>query len=201
MNKWILPFSLILALGVSATHAAGDAAAGKTKSASCAACHGADGNSANPLWPKLAGQSPAYLTKQLKDFKSGARKDPTMTAMAAPLSDADITDIVAYFSTQKIAPASAAEAQVEFGQQIWRAGNPTTDVAACAACHGPTGMGIPSAMFPRLSYQHADYIAKQLKDFQAGTRSNDKNNMMGGVSHRMTAEEIKAVSQYAQGLH
>lgn len=200
MNKWLVSVSIVLAMVVVNAQAAGDAAAGKTKSATCLACHGADGNSANAVWPKLAGQHPNYIKKQLQEFKAGARKNDLMSPMAMPLSDQDMDDLAAYFSSQTQTPGTAAADSVELGGKIYRAGNASTDVAACMACHGPAGSGNPSAKFPRISGQHADYIEKTLKDFRSGGRANDNAKMMQNVVFRMTDKEIAAVAQYLQGL-
>ncbi len=200
MKMWLVPVSIVLAMAVTGVQAAGDAAAGKEKSAVCVACHGPDGNSPNPIWPKLAGQHPSYIVKQLQDFKAGKRKNDLMSPMAAPLSEEDVANLAAYFSSQTQKGGAAAADKVALGEKIYRAGNKQSGVAACMACHGPTGIGNAPAKFPRISGQHADYMAKALKDFRAGTRSNDLNGMMRGVAARMTDEEIEAVVQYAQGL-
>jgi len=200
MKKWLISLSVAAAMTSTAVNAAGDAAAGQQKSAVCAACHGMDGNSVNPLWPKLAGQHPSYIVKQLKEFKGGVRNDQTMAPMAMPLSDADMDDLAAYFSSQKQQGGEADPAQVELGEKIYRAGNPASGVAACAACHAPNGSGNPAANFPAISGQHAPYVEKALTDFRSGTRSNDVNKMMRGVAGSMTDTEIKAVAQYIQGL-
>jgi len=201
MNKWLVSISIVLALGAAGVQAAGDAAAGKAKSAVCMACHGADGNSpANPVWPKLAGQHPSYLIKQLSELKSGARKDQTMSPMAAPLSDQDAQDLAAYFSSQTQQPGTAAADKVAQGEHIYRAGNKASGVAACMACHGPTGIGNAPAKFPRIGGQHAPYVEKALKDFRSGVRSNDLNGMMRDVTAKMSDDEIAAVAQYVQGL-
>ncbi|HHJ19647.1 MAG TPA: cytochrome c4 [Gammaproteobacteria bacterium] len=181
--------------------AAGDPAAGKTKSQVCAGCHGGDGNSANPDWPKLAGQHPKYLVKQLMAFKSGDRKDPTMSAQAANLSEQDMKDLAAYFSSQKVKAGSADEASVALGEAVYRGGNSATGVAACIGCHGPRGTGNPAAKFPSLSGQHAKYTEKQLKAFQVSGRANDAGKMMRNTAVHMTEAEIKAVAQYISGLH
>jgi len=183
-----------------ASQAAGDAAAGQTKSVTCLACHGADGNSVNPIWPKLAGQHPEYILKQLADLKSGVRKDPLMSPMAAPLSDADMADLAAYFSSQKTAPGTAAPDQAKAGETLYRAGNAASGLTACIACHGPSGAGNGAANFPRLAGQHASYVDKALKDLRSGTRSNDPNRMMRDIAGKMTDAEIAAVAQYIQGL-
>ncbi|HHJ13748.1 MAG TPA: cytochrome c4 [Gammaproteobacteria bacterium] len=203
MNKWfVLAATISLAAGSASALAAGDAAAGQAKAAACAGCHGADGNSVNPIWPKLAGQHAKYIEKQLKDFKAGeTRKDATMAGMVAALGEQDMADIAAYFSGQKRTPGSADESQVELGEKIYRGGNPTTGVAACIGCHSPTGSGNPAANFPSISGQHAAYVEKQLKDFASGARKNDAGKMMRNIAARMTEEEIKAVASYVQGLH
>ncbi len=201
MNKWLVTASIALAFTVNFAQAAGNADEGKTKSAVCAGCHAADGNSGlNPLWPKLAGQHPQYIEKQLKDFKAGNRSDPLMSPMALPLSEQDMADLAAYFSSQTKKIGTAAANLVVKGEQIYRAGNPDTGVAACMACHGPAGSGNPQAVFPALNGQNAAYIEKALKDFRSGARTNDNAGMMQGVVARMTEDEMAAVAQYIQGL-
>lgn len=201
MNKWLVTPFIALAFALSAVQAAGTADEGQKKSAVCAGCHGADGNSGiNPVWPKLAGQHPQYLENQLKAFKGNERSDPLMSAMAAPLSEQDMADLAAYFSSQTRTGGTAAADQVSLGEKVYRAGNMETGVAACMACHGPSGAGNPEANFPSLAGQHAAYVEKVLKDFRTGTRSNDYNKMMQGVVARMTDKEITAVAAYIQGL-
>jgi len=200
MNKWLVCFSIALAMVTAGVQAAGDAAAGKTKSAVCMACHGADGNSPNPVWPKLAGQHTGYILTQLQHFKAGTRKNDLMSPMAVALSDQDMADLAAYFASQSQTAGTAAADQVETGERIYRAGNPSSKVAACMACHGPTGIGNAPANFPRISGQHAAYLEKALKDFRSGSRDNDLNKMMRGVAANMTDAEITAVAQYVQGL-
>lgn len=200
MNKWLISASIVLAFTASGVQAAGSADDGKAKSAVCAACHGVDGNSINPIWPSLAGQHPEYIQKQLSDFKGNKRSDPLMAPQAATLSDQDMADLAAYFSSQQKKGGSAAPDQVDAGEKLYRAGNTETGVAACMACHGPAGYGNPQANFPALAGQHADYTSKALKDFRAGNRANDPAKMMRGVAMAMTDEEIAAVSQYIQGL-
>jgi cytochrome c553 len=201
MKKWLVTASIALAFTVNFVQAAGNADEGKNKSAVCAGCHGADGNSGiNPLWPKLAGQHPQYIEKQLKDFKAGNRSDPLMSPMALPLSEQDMADLAAYFSSQSKTIGVAAADVVAAGEQIYRAGNAKTGVAACMACHGPAGSGNPLANFPALNGQNAEYLVKALKDFRAATRANDNAKMMQGVVARMTDQEMEAVAQYIQGL-
>jgi len=192
---------LWLVLVAPAQAANGNIAAGKEKAVVCAGCHGADGNGgADPLWPKLAGQDASYLAKQLTDFKSGARKDPIMSGMAAPLSAADIKNLAAYFASLKAKPGVAKNAELAMqGEKIYRGGNAKTGVSACMSCHGPSGHGIPPR-FPKVSGQNAPYTQKQLLAFKAGTRTND-GDIMTRIAFRMSEQEIKAVSEYMAGLH
>ncbi|MDB2705416.1 cytochrome c4 [Pseudomonadota bacterium] len=191
-------FSIVTA---TSTMAAGDASAGKGKSAMCAACHGVDGNSPSNLFPKLAGQGEAYLVKQLQEFKSGDRKNAVMAPMVAALSEQDMADLAAYYSSNKITPGAVSEELVEAGQQVFRAGNKETGLPACMACHGPTGAGVPAAKWPALAGQYGAYVEAQLKAFATGTRSNDTNSMMRDIAGKMTDDEMKAVSAYVAGLH
>lgn len=190
---------LVLVAPVQAAN--GTIAAGKEKAVVCAGCHGADGNGgADPLWPKLAGQDASYLAKQLTDFKSGARKDPIMSGMAAPLSAADTKNLAAYFASLKAKPGVAKNAELAMqGEKIYRGGNAKTGVSACMSCHGPSGHGIPP-LFPKVSGQNVPYTQKQLLAFKAGTRSND-GGIMTTIAFRMSEQEIKAVSEYMAGLH
>jgi cytochrome c553 len=181
--------------------AAGNATDGKAKSASCAACHGADGNSVNPGWPKLAGQGAQYIVKQLADFKANNRNDPLMSAQAVALSSQDMDDLAAFFSSQTGSQGAADEKLVAAGAKMYRAGNKKKGVAACVACHGPTGAGNPAAKFPKVSGQHAAYVEKALKDFRSGARANDMNKMMQLVAEKMSDAEIAAVASYISGLH
>lgn len=201
MNKTFFILAAMLAFTSSAAYAAGDAVAGETKSAACAACHNADGNSTNPEWPKIAGQHPKYAEKQLRDFKSGARKNEIMAGMVAPLSEQDMADLAAYFASMPRSGGFASEARVETGRKIYRGGNPQSGVPACMACHGPTGAGDPLGGIPSLTGQHARYTAMQLNAFRDGARSNDEKSMMRDVARWMTKEEIEAVSEYIAGLH
>lgn len=167
----------------------------------CAACHNADGNSVISANPRLAGQHPAYITKQLNNFKSGERNNPVMTAMVATLTADDMVQAGIYFGSQKPKGGNAKEnGPGSLGEKIYKGGNSATGVAACAACHGPTGSGIP-VQFPRIGGQHADYVMTQLKAFRSGERANDPNKVMRMVAARMTDQEIAAVADYIQGLH
>ncbi len=171
----------------------------------CAACHSADGNSVAPANPKIAGQFPAYLHKQLVNFKpangkKAERENPVMGGMVASLTPDDMKNLAAYYAGQKLKPGAAKDKDLAAaGQKLWRGGNAATGVPACAGCHGPDGAGIP-AQYPRLAGQYAEYIEAQLKLFQTGQRANDPNGMMRGVAARMTDREMKSVAEYAAGL-
>lgn len=201
MKKALMIALATLTLGASAVAwSAGDAAAGKTKAAVCAACHAADGNSVNPEWPKLAGQHETYILKQLQNFKNKERENVLMSPQAAVLSDQDMLDLAAYFSSQEAKPGVADMTKVELGEKIYRGGNIATGVAACAACHGPTGSGNPAAKFPSLQGQHATYTKLQLNMFRNGGRANDAGKMMRNIASKMSDVEIEAVSEYIAGL-
>ncbi|HEY5702572.1 MAG TPA: c-type cytochrome [Gammaproteobacteria bacterium] len=179
---------------------AGDPVAGREKSQTCAACHGVNGNSSNPVWPKLAGQHPSYIVKQLEDFKAGRRENAQMSPMATNLSKQDMEDLAAYYAIQKIRYGTTDPVLLDLGERIYRAGNIEHNVPACMACHGPTGLGNPAASYPALSGQHAAYIELQLNNFRENIRANDINQVMRKVVDRMSDDEIKAVSSYVQGL-
>jgi cytochrome c553 len=194
--------TLLLVTSTTVAMAQGDAAAGQAKAAACAACHGADGNSSNPEWPKIAGQHASYLTKQLADYKAGeGRSNPLMMGMVAGLSDQDIADLAAWFSAQTLAGGTADPQLIGQGERLYRGGNAETGVPACIGCHGPAGTGDPYGAIPALAGQHAPYTVTQLQSFHGGTRANDANAMMRGTVRRMTAEEMRAVAAYIQGLH
>ncbi len=186
---------------VGTAQAAGDAAAGQTKTAVCAACHSPDGNSVTPNFPKLAGQGERYLLKQLGEIKAGTRVIPEMTGLLNNFNDQDLADIAAYFSSQKAQGGQADPDLAAAGQEIYRSGDASKGLAACAACHGPAGAGIQSAGYPKIAGQHAAYIEISLAKFASGDRSNDPNGMMRGVAEKMSAQDIKAVAQYIQGLY
>ena len=170
----------------------------QTVNAVCAACHGADGNSVITLNPKLAGQHPEYLEKQLNEFKSGKRANAVMSGMAAALSAEEMKELAAYFSAKKLTLGQATKNGAgSLGEKIYRGGIAATNVPACAACHGPNGAGLPK-QFPRLGGQHADYTLAQLKAFRTGERANAP--MMMAISAKMTDAEMAAVADYIQGL-
>jgi cytochrome c553 len=178
--------------------AAGSVAKGEKLAGRCVGCHGVGGNSTNPEWPKLAGQNAGYIAKQLADFKSGARKNPLMSGQAAGLSSAQMADLGAYYAAQKVTVGAKNEALAKQGQNLYRGGNSKTGVAACMACHGPAGAGIPPR-YPSVSGQHAKYTAAQLRAFKRGARSND-NQIMSQIAFRMSHAEINAVAAYMEGL-
>jgi cytochrome c553 len=176
-----------------------DLNAGSNKfGAVCAACHGADGNSAIPANPKLAQQHPEYLVKQLTEFKNGKRPSPIMQPMAAQLSDADVRNVAYWAGSQKAKAGFAKDKElVSLGEKIYRGGILEKQVAACAGCHSPNGAGIP-AQFPRLAGQHADYTYTQLVNFQSGARKNSPQ--MADIATRLSDREMKAVADYIAGL-
>ncbi|UCV23556.1 MULTISPECIES: c-type cytochrome [Azonexaceae] len=187
-------------------HAKADPAKGKAIAESiCVACHGADGNSPASANPNLAGQVEEYIAKQLKNFKPvgdkpPVRNNPIMAGMAAPLSDDDIKNVAAWFSSQKQKPAAAKDqTQIALGQKIWRQGDFKKGVPACAGCHGPAGAGLP-AQYPRLAGQFQEYTEAQLKAFRVEERGNDPEKMMRMIAAKLSDAEIKAVAEYAAGL-
>ncbi len=198
-----------LTLASSFAFAGGDAAAGQGKTAMCAGCHGADGNSAAPNFPKLAGQNEKYLTKQLQDIKAGNRPVLEMTGMLNAFSDDDLSNIAAYYASKTIQMAGAKEENLDRGERVYRGGNIETGVPACTGCHSPAGQGNAPAGYPALGGQYAQYIAKQLRAFRTGAhdaenpaaRNNDGDTrVMRGVAAHMSDVEIEAVSNFIAGL-
>lgn len=176
---------------------AGDPVAGKEKSALCQGCHGEDGNSASPDFPKLAGQYAKYIQKQINDFKAGSRKDPMMTDMAAAItSNQDLLDISAYFASQKqmkgASPVSRKSAQERF----------MDDSNGCVTCHGVNGKGLaPNNPYaPVIGGQHKEYLVKQLKDFKSKARTNETSGMMAGIASSMNDAEIDEIASYISGM-
>ena len=181
----------------------GDATAGQAKSAVCGACHGMDGNSADPQYPKLAGQSEQYIARQLIDFKSAKRQNPIMMGMAAPLSEQDMHDLGAYFASKTALPGVADQALVEHGQTLFRQGDATRGIPACMACHSIDGRGNPGAMYPQLASQHAQYIEATLKAWHDGTTWGDdaRAQIMPAIAKQLNADDIAALASYIEGLH
>ena len=214
--KKLLSASLMV-LGVagasSLASAAGDAAKGESLAATCTACHGADGNSPTPMFPKIAGLGEKYIAKQLVDIQTKVRDIPEMTGLLDNMSAQDLNDLAAFFSSKTLQLSGAKEFTVQLnsgaevdalklGEQVYRAGNQETGVAACSGCHSPTGKGNAPAGFPKLGGQYADYVEKQLRAFRAGDRANDGEAMiMRLVAKNMSDAEIKAVANYISGLN
>src|SRR3990167_6273414 len=188
--------SLLLTLGITGlAQAAGDAAAGQGKVAMCGACHGADGNSMVPSFPKLAGQGERYLLKQMSDIKSGARPVVPMTGMLDNMSEQDLQDIAAYFASQKMSVGAADPALVASGEALFRGGKLDQGMPACTGCHSPAGS-------PQLGGQHGDYVALQLTNFREGVRTNDGDTkIMRAIAEKLSNKDIAALSSYIQGLH
>lgn len=205
MNKLFV--SLLLTMGVAGVANAaqpikGDAAAGQAKTAICGACHNPDGNSLAPNFPKLAGQGPRYLEKQLHDIKSGKRVVLEMTGMLEGFNDQDLADIAAYFASQKGSVGAADPQLVERGRSLFNGGDLEKGMPACIGCHSPNGAGIALAGFPHLGGQHSQYLTKQLTDFREGNRSNDGDAMtMRTIAAKLSNKDIEALSSYIQGLH
>jgi cytochrome c553 len=199
-----LALSMVLGGLALSSPALGDGSAeeGQAKAGPCVACHGVNGNSANPQWPSLAGQNGPYIIKQLKAFKAGDRQDPLMTPMATPLTDDDIQDLAAHFQAQTPTGLEAEPSKVAEGQRLYRGGDPVAGIAACTSCHGPNGRGMAAASFPSIRGQHATYVATQLKAYRSGARKTDQaqNQMMRNVANRLTDSQIDAVAAYVQGL-
>lgn len=201
MRKILAVAVLAAALGTNTVAwAEGSAEAGRGKSAVCAACHGPDGNSANPEWPSLAGQHASYIVAQLEAFAGGGRQNPLMSPIAEPLSEEDRQDLAAYYAAQTPAPREADQENLERGRKLYVGGDPERGITACIACHGPTGRGNPLASYPAVAGQHASYTAATLEQYASGARSSDPNQIMRSIAARMSAEDIRAVSNYLQGL-
>lgn len=207
MKKLLTLFVLSLSLSPVA-FAEGNPEAGKAKSATCAACHGSDGNSMIAMNPKIAGQHAKYLEKQLKEFRLASqtggkegRNNAVMNGMSAALSDQDIEDLAAYFASQEGKDGKTSEEYVAAGQQLYRGGDAERGITACIACHGPKGNGTSLSGFPDISGQHAEYTASQLKMFRDGKRANDANGMMRDIAKKLTDKDIEILSNYVAGLH
>lgn len=209
MKKIALVAGLALGLAQTAVGAVkpeGDASAGKAQVAVCGACHGADGNSAAPF-PKLAGQGEKYLYKQMQDVRDGARVIPTMMGQLDNKSDQDLADIAAFYASQNATGGQTDPELLALGQKVYRAGVAERNVAACAACHSPTGAGNAPAGYPSLSGQHAQYIADQLRAYRKGNedpagRTNDGDTrIMRSTAAGLTDMEIEALASYVSGLN
>ncbi len=193
-------FVLVLSGLMPVAATAADIEAGKAKSAVCAACHGADGNSVNGAWPSLAGQHASYIYKQLKDYKDGRRNNATMAGMVAILNDDDMKNLAAYYESQELKPIAFDGELIEAGEAIYRGGIVTANVPACIACHGPDGGGNGPATWPSLKGQHPEYTLLQLQAFRGEMRANDSGRMMRNAVARMSDREMQAVAAYIAGL-
>jgi cytochrome c553 len=211
MKKIVILFSIFMGwaqTGFTADAAlVGDAATGKSQVVACGACHGPDGNSAVPTFPKLAGQGEPYLLKQLKDIRDGARPVPTMAGQLDGKSNQQLADIAAYYASQTRSGGQTNPDLLALGEKVYRSGIPDRHVAACTACHSPTGNGNAPAGFPSLGGQHADYISAQLIAYRKGYendtgRTNDGDTkIMRTTAFGLSDMEIEAVSSYASGLY
>jgi len=198
MKKIIgLAITILFSTNVSA----GDPAKGQAATGVCAGCHAVDGNSVIPANPKLAGQNEKYLIKQLKDFKTQARKNDAMLSMANMLDDQAIEDVAAFYASQKVQHAAVEKKYIEVAQKLYRGGDADRDIAACIACHGAKGEGMAAAGFPAISGQQPEYTMTTLKAFRSGARDNDANEVMRDITAKMSDEQIEALAFYLAGLH
>jgi len=179
---------------------AGNTATGATKAVVCQACHGANGNSANPEWPSLAGLGADYIAEQLQNFKDGKRNNPVMAPNAASLSPADMADLGAYFDSLVNTGLEADPSYWQAGEKLYRGGDKDRGIPACMACHGPTGRGNEPAKFPALRGQQSVYVVKQLNDYASGARATGPDAIMPTIAKRLSADDIRNVSSYVQGL-
>jgi cytochrome c553 len=180
----------------------GDADAGQAKSITCGACHGADGNSVNPVWPSIAGQHATYLVESLQAFKNGTRSEPLMLGQVMMLNDDDMKNLAVYYSGMPAAAKSVSDpAVVDRGERIYRGGNRENATSACIACHGPTGLGSPAAGVPAVKGQYAVYAAMQLRAYASGARTSDgSTRVMRDIAAKLSEEDIVALASYMQGL-
>ncbi|MGH8221210.1 MAG: c-type cytochrome [Steroidobacteraceae bacterium] len=187
----------------------GTAQAGAAKIATCTACHGPNGNSTNPMWPRLAGQNAVYTDEQLHLFKAGVRTNPVMMPMATMLSDKDIDNIAVYYENQTPAGGEADPSYWKAGEQLYKNGDPAHGIPACIACHGPVGRGNLASGYPALRAQHAEYVIKQLQDFASGARyagaganklHSRNGEMMATIAKLLTPEDVRNVASYVQGM-
>ena len=201
MNRfWVFAAIISCAFVSNSALAAGNAQNGAAKAAVCQACHGPNGNSANPEWPSLAGLGADYIAEQLQNFKDGKRVNPVMQPMAAPLSAQDMQDLGAYFDTLVNTGLEADPSYWQDGQKLYRGGDKARGIPACLACHGPTGAGNEPAKFPSLRGQQSVYVSKQLNAYVAGTRPPGPAGIMPAIAKRLSADDIRNLSSYVQGL-
>lgn len=208
MKKFAIFLGLFFGTAGIAVAQSGNAEAGKEKSQVCAACHGPNGESPTDMYPHLAGQHEKYLLKQLKDFKLASetggeegRNNPIMMGQVASLSEQDMADLAAFYASKDSPKGETPKDLIAKGEDLFRRGNPETNMPSCAGCHGPRGNGMGLAAFPDISGQHAAYTKSQLEMFRSGERANDPNEMMQGVTEKMTDEEIELLSKFLSGLY
>ncbi|GAB4175244.1 MAG: hypothetical protein Kow0020_10880 [Wenzhouxiangellaceae bacterium] len=200
LNTTLLAASLFM----NPAQAAGDPDAGQAKAAVCAACHGIDGNSQFPQWPKIAGQHEDYLERQTRMIRDQQRDAPQMYPIVMNLGDQDIADLAAWYSSQTVSPGVADEALVPTGRRLYHGGDRERGIPACMACHGPTGAGVPAKGWPMLRGQHAQYTADRLRRYRDGQTNGprDANSaIMAAIAKNLTDEEIEALASYVEGLH
>jgi len=178
----------------------GNAQVGASKAVVCHACHGATGNSTNPQWPSLAGLGAGYIAEQLQNFKDGKRQNPVMMPMVMALTPADMVDLGAYFDSLPNTGLEADPTYWKAGQALYRGGDAARGIPACAACHGPTGLGNEPGRIPALRGQHATYVIKQIQDYASGARKTDPNAIMQVISKRLTADDMRNVASYIKGI-
>lgn len=206
-----LSFGQVASADEAAAPVSGSAEAGAAKAAVCTACHGPNGNSANPEWPSLAGQNAAYTREQLAMFKAKKRNNPVMFPIVEPLTEQDFADLAAYFSTQTPAGLEADPSYWKAGEALYKSGDVARNIPACASCHGPAGQGNAAAGYPALRAQHSVYTVKQLQDYLTKNRYRDaadpavvhatrNSAMMTTIAERLTPEDIRNLSSYLQGL-
>jgi cytochrome c553 len=197
---WILAATISGAIASNSALAAGSVETGATKAIVCQACHGANGNSTNPEWPSLAGLGADYIAEQLKNFKEGKRTNPVMMPNAMSLSAADMADLGAYFDSLTNTGLEADPSYWQAGEKLYRGGDSARGIPACMACHGPTGHGNEPAKFPALRGQQSVYVMKQLNDYASGARPTGPNGIMQTIAKRLSADDIRNLASYLQGL-
>lgn len=197
---WIFAATVSLTIAGGTAWPAGNAETGATKAVVCQACHGATGNSTNPDWPSLAGLGADYIAEQLQNFKSGKRNNPVMMPMAAALSADDMANLGAYFDSLVNTGLEADPSYWQAGEKLYRGGDSARAIPACMACHGPSGRGNEPAKFPALRGQQSVYVVKQLNDYASGARTTGPNGIMETIAKRLSAEDIRNLASYVQGM-
>ena len=201
MNRfWVLAAAISGTIISGVAAAAGNAQAGAAKAAVCQACHGANGNSASPQFPSLAGLGADYIAEQLQNFKDGKRANPIMMPMATPLTPQEMQDLGAYFDTLPNTGLEADPSYWQAGEKLYRGGDKARGIPACMACHGPTGAGNEPAKFPELRGQHSEYVVKQLTDYASGARPPGPGGIMPVIAKRLSPEDMRNIASYVQGL-